>query len=82
MPKKKYFAVSIPIVSKYFSKPTAEEAALSTPELQQRHDAAKASMFQSGSNHDFGAARAYEAEVARLQLFLRRQSHLHKDCAG
>jgi len=79
MPKKKYFVVSIPIVSKYFPKPTADEAAMSTPRLQQRHDTAKASMFQAASSHDFAAARAFEAEVARLRVFLHRRSRLHKD---
>jgi hypothetical protein len=73
MPKK-HFVFAIPIISDRFPQPTAEEARLSTPELQQRHDAIQASMFQAAVSHDFATARSYEAEVARLQLFLRRRN--------
>src|ERR1700733_5157252 len=62
MPNKKYFVISIPIVSEHFPKPTAEEAGLSTPELQQRHDYVQATMFQAAANDDFAAALSYEAQ--------------------
>lgn len=81
MPNKKYFVLSIPIISEHFPKPTAEEAGLSTPELQQRHDEVQATMFQAAANHDFVTARFHEAQVARLQLFLRRRSRPRKSRA-
>jgi hypothetical protein len=52
MPRKNYFVIPIPIISEHFPSPTAEESALSTPELQHRHDAAKASMLLAGASHD------------------------------
>jgi hypothetical protein len=81
MPKNKCFAISIPIISDRFPKPTAEEAGLSTSELQQRHDAVQTSMFQAAAGHDFATARSYEAEVARLQLFLNRRNRPRKSGA-
>jgi hypothetical protein len=75
MPKEKYFVFSIPFVSDYFPRPTAEERALSTPELQERHDAAKSSMFRAGEIHDFATAHRYAAEVNRLRIFLQRRNH-------
>jgi hypothetical protein len=75
---KKYFVVSIPILSQHFPKPTAEEAGLSMAELQQRHDEIQATMFQAAANHDFIAARSYEAQVGRLHLLLRRRSRPRK----
>ena len=72
MPKKKYFVISIPIISNHFPKATGDEARLSRSELQQRHDAVQASMFQAAASRDFATARSYGAEVARLQLFLNR----------
>jgi hypothetical protein len=74
MPTKKYFVISVPIISNHFPKPTAKEAGMSTAELQQRHDEIQATMFQAATNRDFVTARSYEAQVARLQLFLRRRS--------
>ena len=78
---RKGFVISIPIISEHFPKPTAEEPGLSTPELQQRHDAVQASMFQAAASHDFATASSYEAEVARLQLFLNRRNHPRKSRA-
>jgi hypothetical protein len=74
MPKKQYFVFGIPFISDRFPKPTAEEARLSIPELEQRHDGIQARMLQATASHDFATARSYEAEVARLQLFLRRRN--------
>jgi hypothetical protein len=81
MPKKKYLVISIPIISEHFPKPTAEEARLSTPELQRRHDEVQATMFQAAANHDFVTARFYEAQVARLHVFLDRRSRPRKSRA-
>jgi hypothetical protein len=36
---------------------------------------------QAAAVHDFVNARTYEAQVARLQLFLRRRSHPRKSRA-
>jgi hypothetical protein len=71
---KKYFVISVPMISDHFPKPTAEEAGLNSAELQQRHDEIQATMFQAAANRDFTAAHSYEAQVARLQLLLRRRS--------
>jgi hypothetical protein len=53
---------------------TAEEAALSTTELQQRLDAMKNNVDQAAAKGDLATARAYDAEVARLRFFLNRRN--------
>ena len=42
IPKIIFLVIRIPIFGNYFPRPTAEEAALSVAELQQRHDEGKA----------------------------------------
>ncbi len=78
MPKREHIVIPVPYISEYFPRPTAEEAALSTPELQQRLDATRASMFEAAARHDLVIARSYEAESARLQLFLNRRNRPRK----
>jgi hypothetical protein len=79
MPRKKHFVISIPMLPK--DHPTAEEAALSTTELQQRLDARKANVDRAAAKGDLATARAYDAEVARLQLFLNRRNRPRKSRA-
>lgn len=74
----KYFVFSVPFFSTRFPRPTAEENALGITELKQRFGMAQANMFQAASDHDFISARHFEAEAARLRLFIIRQSQSPK----
>jgi hypothetical protein len=78
IPKGTFRVVSIPIFGNYFPRPTAEEAALTTAELQKRHDAGTASMIQAAANHDFATAYRHECQVGRLRTLLQRRNRSTK----
>ncbi len=78
IPKRVFLVIPIPIFGNYFPRPTAEEAALSVTELQQRHDEGRARMIQAAANGDFVAAYRHECEIGRLLIFLRRRNRSTK----
>ena len=73
LPQKIYFIVPIPVLSDYLSRPTAEEAALTIPEMEERLHTARANMFDAAGRRDFVTARSYAAKTARLQLLLKKR---------
>jgi hypothetical protein len=74
LPKKIYFVVPIPILSQYLARPSAEEAALTTPELEERLKVTKDSMFQAVAHHDRVTARSFASRAARLELLLKNRA--------
>jgi hypothetical protein len=78
LPQKIYFIVPIPVLSHYLARPSAEEAALTIPEMEERLKAAKANMFDAAGRRDFVTARSYAAKAARNELLLKKRARQHE----